>query len=192
MFRKYSKYNDSKLIALAAKGGNTGEQAFVELYNRYSVNVRTYCKCVINNITWAEEIAADDIFQDTFILLHKKIHEGLEIKNVQSYLIAIARNLCMNFMRNRKITVPIAPDLLIVDERTDYEKSEMFDLIIKALSTLESKYREAFVLREFEGMKFREIAEICDVTIPGAKTRVQRAHKLILRLLSPYINDMKY
>lgn len=191
MLRNYSKYNDKELLKTVHKGGDKGEQAFVEIYNRYALKIRTYCQCIINNFSKTDELAADDIFQDAIVIFYKKINEGVEVENIHNYLLVIARNLCMNYNRNRKFTVPIDSQYFYVDESAKYEKAEMFELINKALTMIDAKYREAFILREFQGLKMKEIADICGISVPGAKSRVQRAHKQIMKVLSPYINDLK-
>jgi RNA polymerase sigma-70 factor (ECF subfamily) len=43
------------------------------------------------------------------------------------------------------------------------------------LPTLPPKYREAFTLRDLDGMNLREIAEATGLTVPAVKTRVHRA-----------------
>jgi RNA polymerase sigma factor (sigma-70 family) len=97
----------------------------------------------------------------------------------------------MNYHRDRKITVPVDVEKLVVDERGDLERSEMIEIMMRAMSLLDEKYREAFALREISGLKYAEIAEITGTTLSGSKTRVARAAKQMIKILSPYMKDFQ-
>ncbi len=183
--KSYSEYNDNELVEMLTGAKGDKNMAFLELYNRYSAMVRAYCMCVIQNKDHAE-----DIFQETFVSFFRNVSEGTEIKNVRAYLIGISRNMTYNYRRNKKITVPVELDMLVTDERSRYEKTELMDIIVRSLSLLDLKYRESFILREFQGLSFKEIADVCDITVSGAKSRVQRAHKKLVKILSPYLKDL--
>ena len=66
----------------------------------------------------------------------------------------------------------------------------MFSLIVQSLQLLDEKQRTAFVLREFEGLPYEEIAKICDTSLSNAKSRVFRAHKKLIEILQPYLKDL--
>ena len=132
----------------------------------------------------------EDIFQETFITFFKRICEGKKIQNSKAYLLSIARNYCLKYYRDKKTTVPFEPEQFFVDERNKYENNEMFSLIVQSLQLLEEKQRTAFVLREFEGLSYDEIAKICDTSLSNAKSRVFRAHKKLIEILQPYLKDL--
>lgn len=132
----------------------------------------------------------EDIFQESFIIFYNHLIEGKQIENVKGYLLSIARNLCLKFFRDKKPTVDFEPDSFSVDESNQYESNEMFGLITKALQLLDDIYREAFILREFDGLSYKEIAEICNTSVTNAKSRVFRAHKQIIDILQPYLKDL--
>ena len=65
---------------------------FEKIYNNTYNNVRKYiiCKCYnLNDV--------DDIIQETYMELYKKLKEKKEISNYQSYLITIAKNKIINY-----------------------------------------------------------------------------------------------
>ncbi len=132
----------------------------------------------------------EDIFQETFITFFNNIVAGKKIQSTKPYLLSIARNLCLKYYRDKKTTVPLDLNMFVVDERNKYEHNEMFSLIVKALQLLDDKYREAFIMREFEGLPYSEIAKVCETSVTNAKSRVFRAHKKLLNILEPYLKDL--
>jgi len=183
--KELRKYTDSELIALIRKGKKYQSEAFSELYDRHSVKVRSFCHYMIQN---SEQV--EDIFQESFISFFNSICEGKKITNTRSYLYATARNLCMKFFRDKKTTVPFENEQFFVDETNKYDKSEMLALIEKSLQLLDDIYREAFVMREFEGLSYKEIADITETSVSNAKSRVFRAHKQLIEILQPYLKDL--
>ena len=185
MNRNLKQYSDSELIELIRVDRKLRDQAFSELYDRYAVKIRSFCSYMIQNSEHTE-----DVFQESFINFYNNIIEGRDLTNPAGFLMSIARNLCMKYYRDKKITVPLENEQFFVDERNKYENNEMFSLIVKALQLLDEKYREAFILREIEGNSYEEIAKICDTTVTNAKSRVFRAHKQIIEILKPYLKDL--
>ncbi|MEJ5245358.1 MAG: RNA polymerase sigma factor [Bacteroidota bacterium] len=184
MSSKYKTYSDRELVFLLRHDQKEAEKAFSELYNRYSSQVHAYCYRVINNPDVAE-----DIFQETFIRFYQNVKDNHKELNVPGFLITIARNLCLNYKRDRKIGVPVeeARNLFYQD---NYESKELLDLITRALDLLEDEYREVFILKEYAGMQYSEIAEILNISPANAKTRAFRAKQKIKEILSPYLKDL--
>lgn len=135
--------------------------------------------------------AAEDIFQETFIRFYKSIEKNVEITNISGYLTVIARNLCYNHKRDTKHTVEVDEKHIIYDQSINIENKELLELIIKSLEVLEQKYRDPFVMREFDGMSYKEIAKKLDITIDNAKTRCLRAKRKIIKILDPYLKDIQ-
>jgi RNA polymerase sigma-70 factor, ECF subfamily len=181
----YSTYSDEQLVAQLNEEKSKSEKAFTELYNRYSPKVHAYCLRVLNN-----REAAEDIFQETFIRFYQKIQTDHKQTNVPGFLITIARNLCLNYKRDNIPSVPIESDDFVLETSKGYENTELLNLITTALELLDFEYKEAFVLREYDGLSYNEIAEVTGVTITNAKSRVFRAKQKIKEILSPYLKDL--
>lgn len=178
---------DQEAIELFRKGNHRQKsEAFSLLYDRYAQLVRSYCLSMLSS---ADE--AEDIFQETFIVLHSNLEKGTEIKYIKAFLVSIAKNHIRNTWRDRKNNVEIEPEHFSYDPAPAQNREEMMGLIKDALPLIDEKYREAFVLREFAGMPYQDIAEVLDMTLSGAKTRVKRAHERMLTILQPYIKELK-
>lgn len=185
MSRELAKYSDNELAELLTGDKTEAEAAFTEFYNRYAQAVHIFCKYMVNDTQQAE-----DIFQETFIRFYKNISPGAKHTNVKSFLMTIARNLSINYQKAHKHKMEIEDFEHVRAERIDYEKKELFDLVVQSLELLDDIYRESFILREFDELPYKQIAQITDTTVSNAKSRVQRARKKIADILQPYMKDI--
>ncbi len=178
-----STCSDEELYRAWRAGGSQRPLAFQEIYARYSHRVYMYCVRMTGN-----RDDADDVFQDTF----KRFYEAetaASVTNILSYLLRSARNHFLNSRRNASRWSPFN-DQDIADHVPLYEREELFSMIASALELLDVPYREAFVLRFYEGLPYKEIAEITGDSVASLKVRVMRAKDQIRTILSPYINDI--
>lgn len=184
MSNKISKYDDTQLYEMLSGKRNEAEAAFAELYARYSQRVYAYCLRVTGH---SED--AKDIFQETFIKFFDTAKDHARVDNVPGFLLKIARNICINNKREKK------PNFSIEDFHTwtndsDYERNELLQLLASALELLETEYREAFVLRLYQGLSYPEIAKITGDSVSAIKNRVWRAKEKIKEILTPYLEDL--
>ncbi len=185
MGNKYSSYSDNKLIEMLSGNKSESERAFNELYRRYSGMVHAYCLKVLG-----DQEKAQDIFQDTFLRFFKNVKLSHKATNVPGFLIKIARNLCLNAKRVTRQTVPIENISFFEEPNGKYERKELLELINMALDIIDFKYREVFILREYNDVSYGDIAEICNISLANAKSRYFRAKQQIRKVLSSYLNDV--
>lgn len=127
-----------------------------------------------------------DLAQETFLRFIKYV-DHYKYKNLKGYLLTIARNICMDYLRsqsNQRSIIPMS--------ETFYEepvsKDEISDLvqkqyIVTELLKLPEIQRETLILYYYDGLKIREIASITGVGISTVKSRLkQGTEKLKLRL----------
>lgn len=178
---------DVELSYMLTRSRREAERSFAEIYRRYSARVYTYCVRVLGS---TEE--AGDVFQDTMTRCFKSIQSGQAnaVENLGGYLMQIARNLCLNAKRDRKITIDIW-NVAIADTPISYERQELISLMNEAISRLDIKHREVFVMKEYEGMSYQEIADLTGESIPALKNRLWRAKEKVREMLSPYIQELR-
>jgi RNA polymerase sigma-70 factor (ECF subfamily) len=185
MIDSYKKYTDAELISLLGKR-KTESKAFEEIYNRYCSMLSAYSKCLIK-----DKDIADDIFQESFIRLHKSLKNKQDDQNIPGLLVTTCRNLAYNHTRDKKNIIEPEKANLISNENSNYENKELMELIIVAVEFLDEIYRKAFILREFDGLPYKKIAEIEGINLGNAKLRVSRAKKQVIEILQPYIKDIE-
>ncbi len=181
----YKHTDDAELFAMLAQSGMDSEYAFRELYRRYSGRMHAYCLRVMG-----DREVAEDVFQEAFFRFYKSAQKKPNMTNVPGFLMRITRNLCLNAKRDKRETVEFEDWQYRVNPDS-VEKSELLNLVSTALELLEDEYREAFVLREYNGHSYNEISKIVGDSVAAVKTRVFRARKKLRSILKPYITDIE-
>ncbi|MFC2129813.1 RNA polymerase sigma factor [Bacteroidota bacterium] len=182
MKKGLSKLNDKQLYELVRTDeGKSREDAFAELYARYSRGIYAYCRRILGN-----EILAEDIFQETFLSFLQSTERERKMTNVQAFLLRIARNLCLNANRQRKTRLLSLEDLELGSEDNRMEKSEVSQIIISALDLLTDEQREAVVLQLYEDMSYLDMSEFLGLPISTVRNRVTRGKQRIREILAPY------
>lgn len=124
-----------------------------------------------------DKFAAEDIIQEVFIKVHTKSHQLKETEKITGWIYQITRNAVADYFREQSKN--IAP--VNVDWESNYhEFNDCVAYCLKALmTTLPDKYRIPLELAELHDMTQYELAEKLDVSYSGARTRVQRARKML-------------
>jgi len=184
MEQNLEKLCDKELFQIIHDNDEFSEKAFTELYNRYSPFVYAYCRRFLNNTEWAE-----DIFQETFLNFHQGLKKISEMTNLKGYLLSIARNLCYNYVRDFKFNISYEDFSTVIDDSRN-ENDELLELIKRAIDLMPDDLRELFILREYDGMSYLEIADITDSNVNTVKVKLFRAKQKLRKILEPYIQDI--
>ncbi len=184
MKKDYTKYTDKELVELSEKGKKEFDFAFKIAYTKYAPRVHAYCMKVLNNREDAE-----DVFQETFVKFYERFEKKKRGSSIQGFLITIARNLCLNYKRDKKTKVEFEDFRHYVDGDKAYDQKENLKLIRAAIELLEFEYREPLILKLYDGLKYEEIAEICEISVENARKRVFRAKQKIRKILEPNFKE---
>ncbi len=175
--------NEVELQAATEELKKGSAEAFHILYAKYSRKVYRFCLRMLD-----EEAPAQDAFQETFI----KVFENrmtFRGENFASWLFAIARNTCLNYIRNKK-----GFEVFDEFEHTSLKSSEtdigVKDYIRLSIAKLPVPLREVILLREYEECSYQEIAEILGIDVSLAKVRVHRARLILKKLLKPLVKEI--
>lgn len=128
---------------------------------------------------------AEDILHETFIKVHLKVSELRAGGKVRSWLYRIADNNLADHYRRKKIVVH--GDSSEENEEGPAHSAE--DCLLPLIKKLPTKYREAVLLGDIRGLKQSEVAQILEISLSGAKSRIQRGRKLIQQ---GYVNCCDY
>jgi len=137
---------------------------------------------------------AEDVLQETFIIMIKKIQTFSGRSSLYTWLYRIASNVALGKLRSKKrVEISISPhdpefDTLKGDEihhwpdhLEDKINDEAFRTCLdKAMNVLPDHYRAVFVLRDLENISTREAAKILEISEANVKVRLMRA-RLFLR-----------
>lgn len=120
---------------------------------------------------------AEDMLQDLFLKAMRQDRKFCEIANTRAWLFEVARNAVADRLRLRKEQVELPDDLAAAEHEETPAVESLTACLPRALSELSDEDREAITRCDLEGMTQEDYARLRGLTLPGAKSRVQRARK---------------
>lgn len=176
----YSTLTDEQLVK-AYSGGNN--EAFDTLLKRHQDRIFNYILRIIKN-----EDVANDIFQETFVKAIQTIRQGRYTENGKfpAWISRIAHNLIIDYYRQEKSENLQSSDLTDVDilNRKELCEDTIEDILISDQIRADVKYligelpelqRQVLKMRYYQGLSFKEIAELTGVSINTALGRMRYA-----------------
>lgn len=127
-----------------------------------------------------DEATAEDILQDVFLKIHLKIGMLKDERKLESWLYQITRNAITDYYRGRRATVELPDTLPAPDSATmlaqleDPTQNELAQSLHMMINNLPDLYREPLILTEFQGLTQKEMSEELSLSLPAAKSRIQR------------------
>ncbi|MBA2493963.1 MAG: RNA polymerase sigma factor [Acidobacteria bacterium] len=177
-----SSAKDFELTQLAAKGNMT---AFEEVYNRHHRRVYSICLRMLQNTTEAE-----DLTQDVFIQLHRKIGSFRGDSAFTTWLHRLTVNQVLMHFRKRnvkfeKTTEEGETPVQVVSGTQNPRKMPVVDKIAieNAIEKLPNGYRNVFVLHDVEGYEHEEVARILGCSVGTSKSQLHKARLKLRKLL---------
>lgn len=158
------------------------------LYSRYRTPVYGFCFRMLR-----EEAPALDAAQETFLKMIANIGGLQSGVMFRAWLFTIARNEVLMMLRKRKTAAedPLDDAATVADPGTPLrsaEGSESSVLIVAALDRLRPIYREAFLLREQEGLSYEEITVVTAASLSAVKSRIFKARMALASILSSHFD----
>jgi RNA polymerase sigma-70 factor (ECF subfamily) len=172
--------NDKELV-LRYRNGDVA--SFQILVDRYQNKIYSYVLMLVK-----DKQLADDIFQDTFLKIIRTIKAGAykeEGKFIQ-FAMRISHNLIIDHFRKAKrlpMVDPTKEDYDMLDNARFKDPSieeqivteQTYDDVRKMIEFLPAEQREVLVMRMYDDMSFKEIAEATNVSINTALGRMRYA-----------------
>jgi RNA polymerase sigma-70 factor (ECF subfamily) len=120
--------------------------------------------------------ACEDVLQQVFFkaLANKSMFCGLE--NPRSWLFRVARNILIDAYRVQREYIEM-PEDFPEEETLNFAIDELTDCLPRVLTELGAEDREVITLCDLDGMKQERYAALKGISLPAAKSRVQRARK---------------
>jgi RNA polymerase sigma factor (sigma-70 family) len=160
------------------------DKAFERLYERHVRDVYRYAAAMLGTPADAE-----DVTQTTFLNAYRAFKKGTRPEKPQSWLIAIAHNVCrQRFRQAQRRPREVAFDERIGDGEAAEEITALSaDDLRRALSQLPPNQRAAVVMRELEGSSYAEIAEVLGISVSALETLLFRARRALREQLEEQI-----
>lgn len=135
--------------------------------------------------------AAMDLSQAAFIKAYRNFKSFDDTKKFFTWYYTILRNLCLNFIRDSKSRNTIAFDDQFewkddTNPADDIEQEELKRKIWESIRQLEFEDREIIILKEFEGLAYKEISEILNIPMGTVMSRLYYARKKLAKKLEVF------
>jgi len=128
-------------------------------------------------------VDAEDMLQDLFIKAMRQGERFCAIGNARAWLFEVARNAVADRLRLKREMIELPADLANEPDEVATVDS-LVACLPRVLSELSPEDREAITLCDLEGLPQHEYARRRGLSLPGAKSRVQRARKRLREQLS--------
>jgi RNA polymerase sigma factor (sigma-70 family) len=150
------------------------------LYERYSAQIFRFC---LHQLGSREE--AEDAVQSTFLNAFRGIKRGIVPEQESAWLFKIAHNVCLSRRRStwRRGRIESPADFELVEELTP-APSRLADELVGLQDVLEQmpeSQRRAILLREWQGLSYREIAEELELSQTAVETLIFRARRSLAK-----------
>ena len=174
--------SDEQLMGLLCGGE---DKAFAELVRRYQNDVFRFCLHYLKNTESALEKA-----QETYLRIYAAKDRFDQDRVFKPWMLCIARNLCLNEIKRKKaVQMETLEAYASAAREEDGELSleaadnpsealladERRKALLDAMKVLNDEARELIMMRYFEQLSAREIADVVETTEGAVRTRLHRA-----------------
>lgn len=185
--------DDRRLIADCLGGRR---EAYGELVTRY--HARLY-NAAIRLVDTPEDAA--DVVQDAFLNAYLSLHSFKGDAEFFTWLYRIAFNTAISLKRKKRMVISLdahgsGEHSLEPDDPSEYirpgaalERTEEEAHLHHALGRLSPEHRDVLVMKDIEGLKYEEIAEVLGVPIGTIRSRLHRARLELRDLLQGQFGD---
>jgi RNA polymerase sigma factor (sigma-70 family) len=169
------------LIARAKEGDQNAQGKVVQLWYKRIYN--------FGYKFFLDHDMAMEVCQKTFISMCRNLPSLQDNARFKSWLYKIAVNYCREEVRKRKGNRSLSFDVIWNRDAEDspkwessshrfdsperqFQQQELSDVLQDALMELNNEQREVVIMKEYEGLKFREIAEVLNISENTVKSRM--------------------
>ena len=185
--------------ALVARFNEQADRsAFDELVRRHRNRVYSLALRMVKH-----EEEALEIVQETFLAVFRKLPEFRGESQFGSWIHRIAANFALMHLRKKKVASQFEDDIEDASAHFDAEgrwevfptgmradqlalDGELRSKLVDAVEKLPEAYRAVFMLRDWDGLSYDEIADTLETTVPAIKSRLHRARLALREDLAQY------
>jgi RNA polymerase sigma-70 factor, ECF subfamily len=163
---------------------NGDESAFNILAKKYQKRIYWHAHQMLN-----DHLDADEVTQEVLIVIYNKMKLFNFKSSLYTWIYKIVTTRCLNQIKRKKLKrlfsfedtdeKELSTKSDIVEDISNREKLEKVN---KALEKIPPKQRQVFILRNYDGLSYEEIAEITGKSVGGLKANYFHALKKVLEL----------
>ncbi len=160
-------------VVRACRDGD--KAAYAELVKRHYRHVFALCLGVLGNVHDAEDVAQEAMLKG--MLNIQKLSKG---EQFEAWILQIAKNLCIDFIRRRKRVKPLASEQVMQPRQLTKENHDLE----QAVRRLPQELRLPLVMYYFDKKNAKSIAEELHISHSGACQRIRTARKELHKFLT--------
>jgi RNA polymerase sigma factor (sigma-70 family) len=160
----------------------SASEAAERLFQQHSGWIYGYC---LRHLRSPEE--AEDALQATYLNACRSLKDGFVPRAGSAWLLRVAHNVCITRLRSsgRRARLEWVQDSEVLEETVAAPERTAVELIglPEALATLPEQQRRAILLREWQGLSYREVADELGLTQSAVETLIFRARRSLAAAL---------
>ena len=176
---------------------NSDESAFRELIKKHELNVYNTCIGMLG-----DEDNAKDISQDVFIEVFRSIHKFRGNSKLSTWLYRLAVNKSLNHIRdNKKHRIVKSIQRFFINDKNEsldledfgsknaeqeIEQNQHSIALRQALNKLPENQKTAFVLKNYDDLSYKQIAEVMELSHSSIESLIHRARTNLQKHLEGY------
>jgi len=163
---------------------------FTVAYNRYKNGIYNYVLKMVGN-----KMVCDDLVQNIFMKLFENLSSIKNKESIKFWLYTTARNEVYSYFRKKKIDTTKfvnddTSDLDVVSKENleyQYELKEMKKIILLELENISIEQKEIFLLKEYGGLSYKEIAVVSNIDENLVKSRLYKTRQKLIERISKIV-----
>ncbi|PEJ59963.1 MULTISPECIES: RNA polymerase sigma factor [unclassified Bacillus (in: firmicutes)] len=150
---------------------------FKQLFNEHKKHVFAMALSILRDFELSE-----DVLQEVFIKLFHQLNQN-KISNIKAWLISVSRNTALDLYRKKKREITGFDDVFF--ERAQILSEDPLDKIVltKYIEMLDFEERQIVIMKDFSGMKHKEIAIILEMPLGTVLWKYSKALKMLKKCL---------
>ncbi|MBD3287379.1 sigma-70 family RNA polymerase sigma factor [candidate division KSB1 bacterium] len=184
-------FDEGRLIRRCQQGDSHAYGVMVEHYKE-----RAYYSAL--GLVSSHE-AALDLSQEAFVRAYRSISKLEPERKFFTWFYQILRHLCFNHLRDRarharpfsEINVEEVQQIVDTSQNTEehIEQAEMKTAVWRAIDSLKENDKEIIILKDFQNMSYKEIAEVLECPIGTVMSRLYTARQALKSKLEGYFDE---
>lgn len=166
---------------------NGNKELLNDIVQKYYDEILRFCIYQIKDAA-----SSYDLTQETFLRFIRCV-DTYECRNLKAYLIAIARNLCLDYWHGKLLTEPMEDyrqkEAAWKEPEREFDRVENQMVLVELLSRIPVEQREVLVMRYYSDLKLSDIAKILGVNINTVKSRLRLGLKHLKKEASGFYID---
>lgn len=153
----------------------TPDEPIQQIWENYRANLYRFIRKRVAN-----DVIAEDILQTTILKIIENIHSIRDQQKLKSWIYQITRNVIVDYYRVNGEVGPLPAEILQPEaDDIDRTRDELERCLKPMIDSLPEKYRRAVILSDLDGLSQQDLADRENLSVSGAKSRVQRGRALL-------------